>query len=159
MTVTIEMKRTLSSRQTIVVKTLMPILMGGAVVILLLSLATRMREEPRGAQHVAFGLFALAWSAMAFISCGQMLRMKKVAVDNRFLYVSNYLQESVVPLAEIVRVAQSRRTRPTTITVYLQAPSRFGREITFIPKLEWGGAVGEHRVVGELRRLAGLPAG
>ena len=125
---------------------------------LFLVLATGMPGEPRAAK-VVFGLFALAWGTLALISCGQMSRMKKVAVDSRFLYVSNYLQESAVPLTDIVRVAQSRRSRPTTVTIYLHTPSRFGREITFMPILEWGWSAEEHGVVGELRRLAGLSAG
>ena len=81
------MRRTLSSRQTFFAATLLPLLFWAATMALFLVMATRPPGASRAAQ-VAFGLFALAWGALALINCGQMFRMKKVAVDSRFLYVS-----------------------------------------------------------------------
>jgi hypothetical protein len=86
-------------------------------------------------------------------------RLKKVAVDDHFLYVSDYsdTDEVTIPLSDIVRVTQWRGKTLRTVTVHLRSPSKFGKRIQFQPTLEkgeWGWAWQENRVVHELRRLA-----
>jgi hypothetical protein len=90
-------------------------------------------------------------------------RLKKVAVDDRFLYVSDYAgsEEVAIPLSEIVCVTQWHGKRLRPVTVYLRSPAKFGEHIQFQPALEegeGGWAWQENRVVQELRTLANLHA-
>jgi hypothetical protein len=109
-------------------------------------------------------LFAIAVAIVAIVIAivvkDQLTRrdLKRVAVDDRFLYVSSYSDssEEVIPLTDIVRVTQRRGRTFRPISVYLRSPSRFGTRIRFQPKPEWGWAFTENTVVDELRRLAHL---
>jgi hypothetical protein len=91
-------------------------------------------------------------------------RLKQVAVDDRFLYVSDYPTsvEVAVPLSDIVRVTQRRGKMIRPATLYLRSPSQFGEHIQFQPiveKGETGWAWQENRVVEELRTLANVQTG
>jgi hypothetical protein len=82
--------------------------------------------------------------------------LKQVAVDDRFLYVTEHSgsAEAAIPLDEIVRVTQRRGKQLRPVSVYLRSPSVFGTRIRFLPPLEWGFAWKEDRIVNELRALA-----
>jgi len=86
--------------------------------------------------------------------------LKRVAVDDGFLYVSDYADrnEIAIPLTEIVRVTQWRGSAFRPVTVHLRTPSKFGDRIKFqpAPAGEFGWAWSENRIVGELRALANL---
>ena len=86
-------------------------------------------------------------------------RLKQVAVDDRFLYVSDYAdsEEVAVPLSDIMRVTQWRGRTLRPVTVYLRSPAKFGAHLQFQPKVGWGWAWQEDKVVQELRTLANLP--
>ena len=87
-------------------------------------------------------------------------RLKQVAVDDRFLYVSDYAdsEEVAVPLSDIMRVTQWRGRTLRPVTVYLRFSAKFGTHVRFQPKVEgWGWAWQEDKVVQELRTLANLP--
>jgi hypothetical protein len=83
-------------------------------------------------------------------------QLKKVALDERFLYVSDYADTEplVIPLQDIRRVMQWRGRALRTVTVHLRTPSLCGGRIQFQPLTEtgeWGWAWEENRVVHELR--------
>jgi hypothetical protein len=87
-------------------------------------------------------------------------RLKQVAVDDRFLYVSDYVdsEEVAIPLSDIMRVTQWRGRTLRPVTVYLRFSAKFGTHVRFQPKVEgWGWAWQEDKVVQELRTLANLP--
>ena len=87
--------------------------------------------------------------------------LKKVSVAGGFLYVADYpdSQEVAVPLSDIVRVTQWRGKGLRPVTVHLRSASKLGGRIKFQPALREGESLiglRENRVVGELRKLAGL---
>ena len=87
--------------------------------------------------------------------------LKKVSVDDGFLYVADYAdsQEVVIPLSDVVRVTQWRGRGLRPVTVHLRSASNFGGRIKFQPALREGESLiglKENRVVAELRELAGL---
>ena len=98
-------------------------------------------------------LFWIAGSAFIYWSC---IRLKKVSVDDHYLYVSNYLKEISVPLSHITAVTEHRWINSHPVTVYFQFSTEFGDRIVFMPKTRWFAFFSSHPVVGELRRLAEL---
>lgn len=87
--------------------------------------------------------------------------LKRVAVDERFLYVSEYGNSNEIAIAftQIVRVTQWRGKTFRPVTVHLRSRSKFSDRIKFQPIAtgELGWAWSENRIVGELRVLAKLP--
>jgi hypothetical protein len=102
-------------------------------------------------------VMVMIWGALIVNDWRTWRRLRQVAVDDRFVYVSDYsdAEEVTIPLSDIVRVTQWRGRTLRTVTVYLRSPSKFGRRIQFQPKIEeWGWAWKEDKVVQELRTLA-----
>lgn len=107
----------------------------------------------------AVAAFQVTIVVIAFMGDVTLRRdLKRVAVDDRFLYVvdDRGAEEVAIPLDHVVRVKQRRAKRLRPISIYLRSPSRFGSRIRFLPPPEFGWAWTEDRVVGELRKLAGL---
>ncbi len=132
-------------------------LVGAAVALYVLSriqASSRIRPE----------LFAIGVAIVAIVITlvvkDQLTRrgLKRVAVDDRFLYVSNYSDsnEVAIPLDNIVRVTQWRGRTFRPVSIDLRLPTQFGTRIRFQPKPEWGWAYTENAVVDELRTLAHL---
>jgi hypothetical protein len=81
------------------------------------------------------------------------LRLKKVAVDDRHLYVSNYVREIAIPLSDIESVSESWLIQPKLIYVRLKAKSLFGRKIVFAPPVRRFSQFRPHPVVDELKQM------
>jgi len=76
-------------------------------------------------------------------------RIKRVEVDDGFLYISNYFSEVVVPLTEIDRISESYWwMKPKTVTIHFRSETMAGPRAVFLPKYSayWG----SHPVVAEL---------
>ena len=83
--------------------------------------------------------------------------LKRVRMDERQLYVSNYFRETYVPFSAITDVKQNRWINSRPITIYFRDATQFGDRVTFMPKQRiqfWS----VDPVVNELKRLAGLVA-
>jgi len=85
--------------------------------------------------------------------------LKRVRVDDKFLYVSNYQNEISVPFNLIADVTENRWVRNHPVTIHFHSATEFGDKITFMPKSRmtfrpWS----SHPVVAELKQLAHLPA-
>jgi hypothetical protein len=91
------------------------------------------------------------------------MRLKRVQIDEEWLYVSNYLREIRVPLRDIEDVSENRWINIRPITLTLRRETDFGGQITFMPKTRWWGFWRPHPVIRELddtmRRMRGLPPG
>ncbi len=96
-------------------------------------------------------LMWIAGSAFIYWSC---IRLKKVSVDNHFLYVSNYLKEISVPLSDIGDVTEIVWLNSHPVTVHLKFATEFGDKIVFMPKVRWFAFFSSHPVVAELKELA-----
>jgi hypothetical protein len=138
------------------VKFILPLLLGGLAVAGIVDVVWRIIRSPaRVTPSEAF--IILAWSAGVGIGYWLMSRpLKRVSVDDRFLYVSNYLDEVAIPLSDIASVKQSSWSRIRAVTIRLKSPTSFGNELRFMAKAEWKRAWKEYEVVDELRRLADL---
>lgn len=149
--------RVLSSAQTFTTKLILPIvwigLFGiGAVFVVM--------GDVRSASHggpplIAKWLIPIIWVAVsAFIIkvCGTL---KRVAMDDEYLYVSDYLNEIRVPLNAIESVTQNLWINIRPITIRFRTMTDFGQSITFMPKVQFL-AWSTYPVVDELRRAAGI---
>jgi len=129
-------------------------LAGGLYVVFRLQAATGARWEP-----VAVAILMI-FTVGVLIVMDQRLRrsLRRVAVDERFLYVSDPSDtaEVAIPLDQIVRVTQRRGKQLRPVSVYLRSSSVAGSPVRFQPAREWGWAWKEDPVVHELRRLARL---
>ena len=125
------MRTKLSSDWTYFSKWVAPPAFGGAAV---LSLAQTLRH-PHG-QNSGDYLFAAVWGVAALAACWYGLRLKHVVVDERFLYVSNYVGDVALPLSGIVGVREKIiAPHIRSVIIYLSEPSAFGRRIMFEPSL------------------------
>ena len=98
------------------------------------------------------GVCVLGTTFILWASAG----LKRVRMDERQLYVSNYFREIHIPFAEITDVRQNRWLNSRPITIYFRDATEFGGKATFMPKwriqLFWR----TDPVVSELKQLAGL---
>jgi len=83
--------------------------------------------------------------------------LKQVRMDERQLYVSNYVQEIHIPFNAITDVKQNRWLNSRPVTIYFRDRTELGDKATLIPKWRiqfWR----VDPVVNELKQLAGLVA-
>jgi hypothetical protein len=147
-------ERTLSSAWTFWMKFIFPAVwisgFGTGTVLLWLSDLVNPKPPPQ-MKLVFLGVWILGTTIILWTSAG----LKRVRMDERQLYVSNYLREICVPFGEIIDVRQNRWLNSRPITIYFRDATEFGGKATFMPK--WSIQFWRvDSVVSELKQLAGL---
>ena len=147
--------RTLSSAQTFLMKVLFPPLwIGGfaiatAIFFLIPGLVHDAGGGPPDPDSKWFFLFAtIAGTAFIWWLC---IPLKRVRMDDRALYISNYSTEIAVPLRNVARVSENRWINIHPITIEFHAETEFGPRIVFMPKARWFAFWSSHPVVQEIR--------
>jgi hypothetical protein len=79
------------------------------------------------------------------------IRLKRVAMDDKGLYVSNYRQEIFVPFRDVGEVTENRWIDIHPVTIRFQRDTDFGNSIVFMPKARWFSSFANHPVVPEIR--------
>ncbi|MGA7993825.1 MAG: hypothetical protein WCA28_02820 [Bradyrhizobium sp.] len=154
-------QKTLSSAWTFWMKFIFPpvwILSFGIIAILLSfgGLNDGGNAMPPPQMKFAFlGVWIVGTTLILWFSAG----LKRVRMDDRQLYVSNYLREISVPFSEIIDVRQTRWINSRPITIYFRDATEFGGKATFMPKWRLQLFWRTDPVVGELKQLAGLADG
>jgi len=149
------MRRSLSAPLTLVWKFVVPtvFIVGTCYVIVVQCLDT---FKNRDGTPLSYGELCLSLAFCAGISAWVVWytnRLKRVQVDDRALYVSNYWSEICIPLPEVCDVSESTGDRRYfSVTIRLRTMSAFGQRIVFLPRfrLYWSGL---HPVVRELQAL------
>jgi hypothetical protein len=95
--------------------------------------------------------FWLGFSGFIYWSC---VRLKKVSIDDQYLYVSNYLREIAIPFSAIGDVTYNWWLNSHPVTIYFKEPTEFGDKIVFMPRFRFFPFLGPHPDVERLRRLA-----
>jgi hypothetical protein len=136
------MPRRLSSAQTFFTKIVFPVLwiVGFGTVTLFLRCPT--------ATKVPFLAVWMLGSVLIYQWC---VRLKRVSIDDSFLYVSNYLREVRVPLRDVVAVGENRWVNSHPVTITLRSVTEFGDRIVFMPKVRPFGLWSSHPVVAAIR--------
>lgn len=142
------MKRRLSSLQTFFMKIIFPALwipvFGFGTIMMFL-------DEFEGADPPIKWIFLFAWVAGGAFICWSCIRLKEVSADNDYLYVSNYLKETRIPLSDIYDVTENMWLNIHPVTIHLKSPSEFGDKIVFMPKVRPFAFFSSHPVVTELK--------
>jgi hypothetical protein len=147
------MRRRLSSLQTFFAKVIFPVVwltMWGSGTFAMFFGRTGRPDEP------SKWLFLFVGCAAAVFLYRSIVPLKAVSVDERFLYVSNYVREISIPLSQIYKVTENRWLNHHPVTIHLRLPSEFGDKIVFMPKTRFFAFWSGHPVVAELEALAGL---
>ena len=140
----------LSSHQTIFVKFVVPGIWTAVVGLAVLASFIGGDDARPDGKWLVLG----AWVVGASMFFWSGSKLKEVSVDGRFLYVSNYRDEIVIPLSDIYDVTESFWTNTHPITIHLKSRSQFGDKIVFIPKTRMFAFFSSHPVVKELKQLA-----
>jgi hypothetical protein len=98
----------------------------------------------------AFILHAFGSIALLFWLAATCLGLKRVALTEDALHVSNFRREIVVPLREIASVGHGRLGL-RAIVVRLVRETEFGSRIAFLPKRSFGGLLWYSPIVDRLR--------
>ncbi|HWZ43614.1 MAG TPA: hypothetical protein VNW97_09050 [Candidatus Saccharimonadales bacterium] len=98
----------------------------------------------------AVGVPGIWWSCM---------RLKRVRMDDRALYVSNYKTEIIVPLSNVAEVTENRWINIHPVTIKFYSETGFGSQIVFMPKARPFGLWFSHPVVGEIRSAVARATG
>lgn len=116
-----------------------------------------------GLMKAGFGAPARAWPivlvgwivAIGFVywSCA---RVKRVSIDEQFLYVSNYFNEIAIPFSDIGDVTQNPWSNNQHVTIRFKVPNEFGGAIVFMPRFRFFPFAGRHPVVDRLKQLADI---
>jgi hypothetical protein len=103
--------------------------------------------------------FLVAWIVGTLLILLSTARLKRVRIDSRNIYVSNYLREVVVPIANVCDVTENRWLNWHPVTVHFRDSTGFGPSIVFMPRIRWFSLWSSHPVVAELRELSRSAAG
>ena len=95
----------------------------------------------------AVGSLSIRWSSV---------RLKRVRVDGKTFYVSNYRKEIALPLGSVERVSENRWINIHPVTLYLRRPTDFGSKIMFMPKMKMFLLWRSHPVVAEIKHMVAL---
>jgi hypothetical protein len=109
---------------------------------------------PPQLKFVFLGVWILATTFILWTSAG----LKRVRMDERRLYVSNFVREIEVPFSAIMDVKQNRWINSRPITIYFRDTTEFGDKATFMPKrrIQFWQFWRIDSIVNELKQLAGL---
>ena len=143
------MRQVISSAWTLPFKVFIPLV---CVVISILLVFSLFAYSSGPTSDAIIGVL-LAMGAAVFF-CWWGMKLKRVSVDDRNLYVSNLMKEISIPLSEIYSVTGVQGGWP--VIVYLRAESEFGRTIFFLGTWRLALFSSSHPIVEELRQLAGL---
>jgi hypothetical protein len=97
-------------------------------------------------------LFAAAFLVVSFLSSW---RLKKVYIDHRNIYVSNYHVDATIPITNIARVTEFFFSEPRRVTIHFKEPTIFGKKVVFIGSYRFSPFAGftSHPIVAELRKV------
>jgi hypothetical protein len=149
------MKRSLSSQLTVVFKFFpalwIPFFGLGVLGTFLGAFQGKNGVPPSLSFNLLFLSLWIVGSIFGYVICAAL---KEISIDERCLYVSNYLREISIPLTEIHDVTENTWINLHPVTVHLRRTSVFGDRITFMPKFDISSIGGSHSVVAELKTLA-----
>jgi hypothetical protein len=155
--------RLLSSRQTFITKVLFPIIWIGGFAVATLSLFLFPDSWHSGEGGAADA--ETKWTFLAITVVGALflwwacVRLKRVRMDDRALYISNYVREIVVPLANVAEVSENRWINIHPVTLAFYTDTELGSRIVFMPKVRWFAFWSSHPVVEDIRRAVARATG
>jgi hypothetical protein len=149
-------QRTISSAYTFWMKFVFPIFwivtFGFGTFTVWFGTAGRNGEPP---PDVIKCIFTVIWMVGTSFLLWLAIRLKRVRIDARNLYVSKGFREITIPLEEISRVTEIRWINAHPITIHFKNATACGANIMFMPTRRFA-LWSAHPIVAELKQLAGL---
>ncbi len=122
------MRRELSSGLTPVYRWVIPALLTVAAIGVIWQVAV---ADSPGTMAIAL---ALAIAAACVVLARWLDKAKRVWIDEKYLYISDYKREDRIELGRIDRVTSTRWLRPDRVTLIFKVPNIFGDRIVFFPQ-------------------------
>jgi len=97
--------------------------------------------------------FLFAWifgTLLVYVICG---RLKKVQIEDRKIYISNYLQSTEIDISALKSVSGSIFLAPELIWFKVEPSGIFGQTIIFMPPLRFFCGFTQHPLVKELKDI------
>ncbi len=101
-------------------------------------------------------IFLGAWCLGTGFLLWGCVGLKRVRIDAKNLYISNYLRELIVPFSNIAKVTENQRVNIHPVTIHFRTPTEFGNRIKFMPTTRIFAQSTSHSIVAELQTLARL---
>ena len=136
----------LSSLQTFFCKFIFPLIWIGSTVF-------GMMKPTKVADPASWLAGFLVWLAIGGFIYWTCVRLKKVSIDEQYLYVSNYLREIAIPFSDIGEVTENRWLNSHPVTIHFKVPTEFGDNIVFMPTFRFLPLLSPHPAVEQLKRL------
>ncbi len=154
------MVKTISSAQTFLMKVIFPIFWITGFGFGTLSLWLNMGHVKGGGVPPAEmkWQFLVIWILGTTFILWACSGLKRVRIDSKNLYISNFRREIVVPLSNLMDVTENRWINIHPVTLHFRMPTDFGQTISFMPTARFFAIWSAHPIVAELRRLANLGA-
>jgi hypothetical protein len=140
------MKKEISSQATAAWKYVFPGLWISCMGVVLMAVAFQAANLP------GWILLFIGWITASGYLIWFARRLKFVSIDEDFVYVSVFHKQIQIPLAHIEGVKESFWARPKLITLTLNHPSEFGRQIVFVPTHQVFAAFRSHPLVEEIEK-------
>jgi hypothetical protein len=150
--------RTISSKLTFWTKIVLPLLWSSIFGLVTLGfwlglMRGKNNELPPEAMKY---IFSAVWIVGTTVFLWLCSGLKRVRIDDKYLYVSNYLREIQIAFADIKEITENRWLNIHPVTIHLKNNSEFGNKIKFMPTSRFTFWVwSSHPVVAELKQLAG----
>lgn len=147
--------RTLSSEWTFFYKFVFPVLWIGVLAYVMLPLfaatgSSNLWGNSRFVILMTIAVFACGWWFSISI------RLKKVALRDGLLLISDFRKQVEIPLRDIERVSGSILMNPELVWLHLKGPTEFGSKIVFMAKFRLLSGLTRPPVVEELEQLIRL---
>ncbi|HSE65962.1 MAG TPA: hypothetical protein VLB12_03175 [Gemmatimonadales bacterium] len=138
----------MSSLQTMVEKVVIPVVW---LLIIGLDLFAR---DPSG-RWVPILILLIGGTALL----SRHLPLKRISMDQGFLYIAGLGQKVKVPLQEVRDVREDNSPLTRRVVIEFSSKTPLGREVMFMPKFSWDSIFGAHPVTAELRNAAARARG
>jgi hypothetical protein len=144
--------RLISSRLTVFYKFVFPVLWIGLFAVITAAMFIVPDERAGDLRDLRWVFAAVTVVGAAFVYWFGM-RLKRVALGERSMIVSNYVEEADVPLIDVERVSGSVLLSPELVWIHLRRPSTFGQKIVFMPTMRMFHGFSRHPIVAELQQV------
>ena len=126
----------ISSNLTLFFKIFIPtfwiVFFGAVLAAAILTPYEHVAQIRRGPFQISVLLFFLSGVVMLYFT---LMQLKRVEMDSRFIYATNYFKTYRYPYHNIERIEVNRFLFFNSAVVHLQQGGRFGSQILFIPSL------------------------
>jgi hypothetical protein len=124
------MEQEISSGETVTYKFIQPIIVNAGCAPIAYYLLRAAAKE------ITAAIVALIFIAIALNSLRLARQIKKIGMDDYFLYVYSGSQKYKTPLTNIAEVKESTSGHPKFVTLVFKQRTEFGSKVVFIPKFE-----------------------